>query len=226
MPCASLKELPPPPDGKTGWPWTIESDGCADETPVSIVTPSFQQAEFLEACIRSVLLQGIPNLELRMMDGGSTDGSVEILQKYDRWIDHWQSEKDGGQGAAINAGLQRASGEVFAWMNSDDLYLAGGIARLLGLRSESPETGVWIGASEVRDAQDTVIKVKKFPGPIGLVPHGAKKDAIFLAASICAGYSKAPNFSSVKADVRSPEGKEVIEVIGIPPEDAKKLMIK
>jgi tRNA U34 2-thiouridine synthase MnmA/TrmU len=74
-------------------------------------------------------------------------------------------------------------------------------------------------------ATDTVIKVKKIPGPIAVVPHGAQKDAIFLAATICAGYSKAPYFSSVKVQVKSAEGKEVIEVIGIPPEDVKKLMI-
>ena len=98
----------------------------------------------------------------------------------------------------------------------------------------NPETKLIVGRTEgdnenILDyhnpAEDTVIKVKKYPGPIALVPHGAKKDAIFLAASICAGYSKAPNFSSVKVQVRSPKGKDVIKVIGIPPEDVKKLMI-
>jgi len=74
-------------------------------------------------------------------------------------------------------------------------------------------------------AEDTVIMVKQIPGPIAVVPHGAQKDAIFLAASICAGYSKAPNFSSVKVQVTSPDGKDAIKVIGIPPEDVKKLMI-
>ena len=73
--------------------------------------------------------------------------------------------------------------------------------------------------------EDTVIKVKKYPGPIALVPHGAQTDAIFLAASICAGYSKAPNFSSVNVQVASPRGEEVIRVLGIPPEDFRKLMI-
>jgi predicted ribosome quality control (RQC) complex YloA/Tae2 family protein len=73
--------------------------------------------------------------------------------------------------------------------------------------------------------KDTVIKVKKYPGPIGLVPHGAKKNAIFLAASICTGYSKAPEFAMVEVQVTSPKNKEVIRVIGIPPEDVRKLMI-
>jgi tRNA U34 2-thiouridine synthase MnmA/TrmU len=74
--------------------------------------------------------------------------------------------------------------------------------------------------------EDTVINVKKYSGPIALVPHGAKKDAIFLAASICTGYSKAPNFALVEVQVTSPKQKEVIKVIGIPPEDVRKLLIK
>jgi tRNA U34 2-thiouridine synthase MnmA/TrmU len=98
----------------------------------------------------------------------------------------------------------------------------------------NPEAKLIVGRTE-RDNEnilnhhdpsvDTVIRVKKFPGPIALVPYGAKKDSIFLAASICAGYSKAPNFSSVKVQVTSPRGKEVIKVLGLPPEDVKKLMI-
>ena len=98
----------------------------------------------------------------------------------------------------------------------------------------NPEAKLIVGRTE-RDnknilkhhhpAKDTVIKVEKFPGPIALVPNGAQKDAILLAASICAGYSKAPNFSSVEVQVKSAKGKEVIRVIGIPPEDVKKLMI-
>ncbi len=99
----------------------------------------------------------------------------------------------------------------------------------------NPEAKLIVGRTE-RDnenilnyhnpARDTVIKVIKFPGPIALVPHGAKKDTIFLAASICAGYSRAPNFSSTQVKITSPNDKEFIEVIGIPPEDVKKLMIK
>jgi tRNA U34 2-thiouridine synthase MnmA/TrmU len=98
----------------------------------------------------------------------------------------------------------------------------------------NPETKLIVGRTEKDNENilschdpkaDTVIRVKKYPGPIALVPHGVKKDAIFLAASICAGYSKAPNFSSVKVQVTSPQGKEVIKVICIPPEDVKKLMI-
>lgn len=89
---------------------------------ISIVTPSYNQAPFLEATIQSVLAQNYPNLEYIVMDGGSTDGSIEILQRYDRQLTAWVSEPDGGQYDAINRGFARTTGEIMAWINSDDLY--------------------------------------------------------------------------------------------------------
>jgi GT2 family glycosyltransferase len=83
--------------------------------------PSFNQGRFLEAALRSILLQGYPDLELFVLDGGSTDGSVEIVKKYERWITHWVSEPDGGQSAAINRGFRMASGLFTTWINSDDM---------------------------------------------------------------------------------------------------------
>lgn len=127
MRCPTLAELPSPLPGKTGWPWTEESSVLPDTMPdgspwpcVTIVTPSYNQGQFIEETIRSVLLQGYPNLEYIIMDGGSTDDSVEIIRKYDPWLAHWVSQPDGGQSNAINKGFERATGEIYAWLNSDD----------------------------------------------------------------------------------------------------------
>lgn len=89
---------------------------------ISIVTPSYNQEKYLEECIDSVLSQGYPNLEYVIMDGGSTDGSVEIIKKYEKYLTYWQSQPDGGQYQAINAGFARTTGEIMAWLNSDDHY--------------------------------------------------------------------------------------------------------
>jgi glycosyltransferase involved in cell wall biosynthesis len=94
---------------------------------VTIVTPSFNQAQFLERTIRSVLEQDYPELEYLVMDGGSTDGSVEIIRRYAERLTYWTSGPDGGQAAAINAGWRMAHGEVLAWLNSDDFYLPGAL---------------------------------------------------------------------------------------------------
>ena len=128
MRCPTLAELPPPPPGKTGWPWTEECPQLPDAMPdgrpwprISIVTPSFNQGEYIEETIRSILLQGYPDLEYIVMDGGSTDGAVDVIERYERWLASWRSQPDGAQTQAINAGLARASGELFHFINSDDV---------------------------------------------------------------------------------------------------------
>jgi hypothetical protein len=89
---------------------------------ISIVTPSFNQGQFIEETLRSVLLQGYPNLEYIVMDGGSTDESVAIIEKYSPWLAYWTSKKDRGQADAINKGFARATGQLMAFLNSDDVY--------------------------------------------------------------------------------------------------------
>jgi glycosyltransferase involved in cell wall biosynthesis len=140
----AVTDLPDPPEGKTGWPWT--DDLCAPEEAlpggdpwprVSIVTPSLNQGEFLEQTIRSVLLQGYPNLEYIVVDGGSTDGSIEIIRKYEPFIAHWASEPDRGQSHAINKGFALSTGEIMCWLNSDDFLLPGALRAVAGVLAGS-----------------------------------------------------------------------------------------
>lgn len=128
----SAINLPTPSPGKFGWPWTEEPPPVpvvlTDSKPwprISVITPSYNQGEFLEQTIRSVLLQGYPNLEYIIIDGGSSDNSVEIIKKYEQYLTHWISEPDRGQSHAINKGFEKSSGQIMCWLNSDDYYLPG-----------------------------------------------------------------------------------------------------
>jgi len=152
MRCPTLTELPPPPPGKTGWPWTEESRRVPETTPdgrpwprVSIVTPSYNQARFIEETLRSVLLQGYPDLEYIIIDGGSTDGSVEVIRRYEKWLTFWVSEPDRGQAHAINKGFSRATGEIVAWINSDDFYCREALHRASQFLMKNSEVGMVYG---------------------------------------------------------------------------------
>jgi glycosyltransferase involved in cell wall biosynthesis len=112
---------------------------------LSIVTPSFNQAQFLENTIQSVLEQDYPAVEYIIIDGGSTDGSVDIIRRYAARIAYWQSKQDRGQADAINEGLQRAQGEFVAWINSDDVYIPGAFREAIHAFEEHPEAGMVYG---------------------------------------------------------------------------------
>lgn len=116
---------------------------------LTVITPSLNQAAYLERAIRSVLDQGYPDLEYIVMDGGSTDGSVDILRRYDDHLAYWVSEPDEGQSWAINRAIERSTGEVIAYINSDDYYLPGAFDAALPL-FEDPEARWVAGATEYR----------------------------------------------------------------------------
>jgi len=126
-------------------------------TTVSIVTPSFNQARYLESTIRSVLEQEYPHIEYLIVDGGSTDGSVEIIKKYAGQLAWWVSEKDKGQTDALNKGFARATGDIFAWLNSDDTYEPGAIAAAVKYLDEHPEIGLVYAETNFIDEQGRVI---------------------------------------------------------------------
>jgi len=109
---------------------------------VSILTPSFNQARYLETTIQSVLSQDYPRLEYIIVDGGSTDGSVGIIKKYSGRLAWWVSEKDRGQTDAINKGFARATGGIFAWINSDDTYEPRAVGQAVKYLTEHPEVGM------------------------------------------------------------------------------------
>ncbi len=132
-----VSDLPAFHTKRRGWPWTEQSDPLPETKPdgtswpkISIVTPSYNQGQFIEETIRSVLLQAYPNLEYIVVDGGSTDETIEILERYDSWIDYWVSEPDDGQSDAINKGFDMVTGDLYAWLNSDDYYAPGALATM------------------------------------------------------------------------------------------------
>ena len=125
-------------------------------TLVSMVTPSFNQARFLEATILSVLEQDYPNVEYFIIDGGSTDGSVEIIKKYEHRLAGWVSEKDRGQTDALNKGFGMTHGDILAWLNSDDTYQPGAVREAVDLLTANPALGMVYGDTNFIDENGAV----------------------------------------------------------------------
>lgn len=129
---------------------------------VSIITPSFNQAAYLEQTIQSVLSQTGGRIEYFVIDGASTDGSQEIIQRYAKALTGWVSEPDSGQAEAINKGFARATGKYIAWLNSDDLYLPGAISRAVSVMEANPELGMVFGDAVAIDSNGTKLNQFKF----------------------------------------------------------------
>jgi len=123
---------------------------------VSIITPSYNQGAFIRETIESVRAQDYPDIEYIVIDGGSTDSTLEILKSYGKDL-QWISEKDNGQSDAINKGFAAASGEILAWLNSDDTYRPGAISRVVELFSSEPETDIVYGDTDYTDHAGKVI---------------------------------------------------------------------
>lgn len=163
MRCPTLEQLPQPPTGKMGWPWDQESPQLPNTTPngcpwprISIVTPSYNQGHFIEETIRSVLLQGYPDLEFIIIDGDSTDNTVEIIRRYETWISFWVSEKDKGQAQALGKGFRRASGVLVGWQNSDDYYGRHAFEHCALVAQRHPEADVFHGTSHFVDETGSI----------------------------------------------------------------------
>lgn len=154
--------------GSIGWPWTAgpssaeSTDGNSGDVPsVTLAMPSYNQDHFLEAAIQSVIRQNYPDLEFVVRDGGSTDGSVDIIRRYDDAVTDWVSQPDGGQTAAINSVWEQASGELFGWLNSDDILAPGALHSLAQAAQEHPEAVLFFGDCGIIDEAGEKVGVKR-----------------------------------------------------------------
>lgn len=155
---------------KTNWPWrarprlwpALMHDG-KPWPRLTVITPSFNQGRFIEETIRSVLQQGYPNLEYIIVDGGSTDNTVEIIRKYEHSLAYWVSEPDQGQSHALNKGLSRATGDIIGWINSDDMFTDNCFQKVIAAFAGAPDALVVHGNRIMLDADSHVSGWARLP---------------------------------------------------------------
>jgi glycosyltransferase involved in cell wall biosynthesis len=128
-----------------------------EEPLVTIVTPSYNQARYVEETIQSVLRQDYPRIQYIVVDGGSGDGSVDIIRRYEDRIDHWLSEPDRGQTDAINKGFAEARGDILAWLNSDDTYEPHAVSEVVEMFKRNPACGLIYGDANLTDEKGKII---------------------------------------------------------------------
>jgi len=169
--------FPDSPNGQHGWPWDVLPAQLSERMPdgrawpkISVITPNYNYGHFFEETIRSVLLQGYANLEYIVIDGGSTDSSLDVIKKYAPWITHWISEKDRGQAHAINKGFARATGDLMIWINSDDVLLPGALCSIAEAYDAADEKLIFANVANFfpdghrEDVIQTGIKLENFIG--------------------------------------------------------------
>jgi hypothetical protein len=176
--------MPPSPE-------VIGNSGSATAGPlVSIITPSLNQAPFIRATIESVLAQDYPRIEYLVLDGGSTDGALEVIREYEGRLE-WVCEKDSGQANALNSGFRRVRGEIVAWLNSDDVLLPGAVTAMVDRFNELPDVGLVYGDGFLIDVDDNVVEAMHLGEPnlwdlMHLYGHMVLGAAIFYRAEALA----------------------------------------
>jgi glycosyltransferase involved in cell wall biosynthesis len=142
-----------------------------DYPRISIVTPSYNQAKFLPETIESILGQCYPNLEYVIIDGGSTDGSVDIIRKYEHHLAYWISERDSGQSEAINKGFKHTTGVIFNWINSDDVLFPGALHRIAEAYMRDPGAAIIFGDHARSDHRACIKRISAVPGASVAIPE-------------------------------------------------------
>ncbi len=166
------QDFPNPPANRTGWPWNQPVSMLAPIMPngrpwprITVVTPAYKQADFLEETMRSVLLQGYPNLEYMVIDDQSPDHTPEVIRKYEPWLAYATRQPNGGQPNAINNGFRRSTGEIMSWINSDDILLPRALERIATAFASGPNTQIVCGFRKVIDASSNVLMKQAIINP-------------------------------------------------------------